>query len=95
MKKGFYIGVAAGGILGLAVALSMDALLGGAIGTGWRDAMAHDLGVLFGRPFDRNSFAVLAGVAAVIGFISLFGAFAGGFFGYIIARILSLLAREG
>jgi len=95
MKKAFYIGCVAGGIFGVAVALSMDLLLGGAVGGGWREAVAHDLGALFGRTFEENSFAVIAGVIVVVGFIGFFGALAGGIFGVMTARFLSFLTKSG
>ena len=93
MKKAFYIGCVAGGVLGVTVALSMDLLLGGAVGGGWREAVAHDLGALFGRPFEENSFLVIVCVIAVVGFIGLFGALAGGMFGVMTARFLSFLTK--
>lgn len=94
MKRGFCIGSVLGGLLGVIISLSMDYFLGGALGSGWRDAVAHDLGALLGRTFDRNSFAVLAGVFVVIGIIGAFGAFIGGVFGIMVARLLSFLTRE-
>ncbi len=94
MKKGFYIGFLGGGFLGVVVALSMDFMLGGALGSGWRDAVAHDLGALLGRTFERNSPAVISGVIAVIGFIGVFGAVIGGVFGAVVARLFSFLTKE-
>ncbi|HET6514056.1 MAG TPA: hypothetical protein VFG09_02770 [Thermodesulfovibrionales bacterium] len=94
MKRAFSIGAVVGGILGIAVALSMDLLLGGAVGGGWREAVAHDLGSLFGRPFGQNSFFVIIGVVFVLGIIGAFGAFVGGIFGLMIGRLLSFLTKE-
>ena len=94
MKRGFYIGVICGGILGIVIALSMDLILGGALGSGWREAVAHDLTALTGTPFSENSFLVIIGVVVVVGFIAAFGAFIGGVFGVMMARLFSFLTRE-
>ncbi|HUO78414.1 MAG TPA: hypothetical protein VMU21_12650 [Thermodesulfovibrionales bacterium] len=93
MKKGFYIGSLCGGILGVIVALSMDLVLGGALGSGWREAVAHDLGALTGKTFGINSVVVLAGVAIVVGIIGAFGALVGGIFGVMLARLFSFLTK--
>lgn len=94
MKRGFFIGAFCGGILGIIISLSMDLVLGGALGGGWREAVAHDIGALFGRTFDQNSFVVLLGVFVVIGFIAAFGALVGGMFGVMVARLFSFLIKE-
>ena len=94
MKRGFFIGALCGGILGVIISLSMDLVLGGALGGGWREAVAHDLGALFGRPFDNNSFFVLLGVVLVVGFVAAFGAVVGGVFGVMVARLFSFLTKE-
>lgn len=94
MKKGFFIGALCGGVLGIIVCLSMDLVLGDALGGGWREAVAHDLGAVFGRTFDNNSFFVLSGVIMVIGFVAAFGAVVGGIFGVMVARLFSFLTKE-
>ncbi|HYA26988.1 MAG TPA: hypothetical protein VEE82_03230 [Thermodesulfovibrionales bacterium] len=94
MKRGFFIGAICGAILGVIISLSMDLVLGDALGGGWREAVAHDLGALFGTTFGNNSFVVLTGVVAVIGFIAAFGAFVGGIFGVMITRLFSFLTKE-
>ena len=93
MKKGLYIGSLCGGILGVIIALSMDLVLGGALGSGWREAVVHDLGALTGKTFGINSAVVLLGVAIVVGIISLFGALVGGIFGVMLARLFSFLTK--
>lgn len=94
MKKGFFIGAVCGGVLGVIICLSMDLVLGEALGGGWREAVAHDLGAIFGSTFDRNSFVVLFGVVVVIGFVAAFGALVGGVFGVMVTRLLSFLTKE-
>jgi hypothetical protein len=93
VKKGFYIGSLCGGILGVIIALSMDLVLGGALGSGWREAVAHDLGALTGKTFGINSVVVLVGVAIVVGIIGAFGALVGGIFGVMLARLFSFLTK--
>ena len=94
MKKGFFIGAVCGALLGVIISLSMDLVLGEALGGGWREAVAHDLGALFGTTFDNNSFFVLLGVFVVVGFIAAFGALVGGIFGVMITRLFSFLTKE-
>ncbi len=81
-------------MLGVIISLSMDLILGDALGGGWREAVAHDLGALFGRPFGPNSFPVITGVVLVIGFIAVFGALAGGIFGVMVTRLFSFLTKD-
>lgn len=94
MKRGFFIGAIFGAVLGVVISLSMDLVLGGALGGGWREAVAHDLGAVFGTRFDNNSFFVLLGVVVVVGFIAAFGALVGGIFGVMITRLFSFLTKE-
>ncbi len=94
MKRGFYIGAIFGGLLGLVISLSMDIILGNALGGGWREAVAHDLGALTGKTFGENSFLVWVGTALIVGFISVFGAFIGGVFGVMVTRLFSFLIKE-
>ncbi len=94
MKRGFYIGAIFGGLLGLVISLSMDLILGNALGGGWREAVAHDLGALTGRTFGENSFFVWVGTVLIVGFIAAFGAFIGGIFGVMVSRLFSFLIKE-
>ncbi len=94
MKRGFYIGAIFGGLLGVIISLSMDLILGDALGGGWRDAVAHDLGALTGVAFGKNSLIVIFGVVLIIGFVAAFGAAIGGIFGVMVSRLLSFLTKE-
>ncbi len=94
MKKGFFIGALCGGVLGIIICLSMDLVLGGALGGGWKEAVAHDLGAIFGSTFDQDSFVVLLGVVMVIGFVASFGALVGGIFGVMVTRLFSFLTKQ-
>lgn len=94
MKKIFYIGCIAGALLGIAVSLSMDLLLGKSLGGGWSEAMARDLNALFHSNMSPGHIVVIIGVALVIGIISAFGAIIGGIFSVMIARLFRMLTGE-
>lgn len=94
MKRAFYIGVILGGILGVAVALSMDLILGKSLGGGWSEAVANDLNRLFKTDLSPNNFIVIIGVIIVVGIIGAFGAFIGGIFSVMIARLFQALTKN-
>jgi hypothetical protein len=94
VKRAFYIGVVFGGVLGIAVALSMDLLLGKSLGGGWSEAVANDLNRLFKSNLAPNSFIVIIGVIIVVGIIGAFGAFVGGIFSVMLARLFKVLTKE-
>jgi hypothetical protein len=94
VKKAFYIGLIFGGILGVAVALSMDILLGQSLGGGWREAVANDLNNLFGANLSQNSFIVITGVIVVVGIIGAFGALIGGICFVMIAHFFAMMTKE-
>ncbi len=93
MRRAFYIGAILGGILGIAVALSMDLLLGKGLGGGWGEAVANDLNRMFNTNLSPSSFIVIIGVIIVIGIIGAFGSFIGGIFSVMIARLFQVLTR--
>ena len=94
MRKAFYIGVVLGGILGIAVALSMDIVLGKTLGGGWSEAVANDLNRMFNANLSPSSFVVILGVIIVVGIIGAFGSFVGGVFSVMIARLFQALTKE-
>ena len=94
MKKAFYIGAATGGLLGVIISLSMDWLLGNAIGGGWCEAVAHDLNYFFKAHLPENHVLVILGVFIVIGIIVAFGALLGGAFGVLITRLFDMLTQD-
>lgn len=95
MKKAFYIGAALGALLGAVVALSMDLLLGKAIGSGWSEAVANDINRLFGASLPQDHVLVIVGVIIAVGIISAFGAFIGGVCSVMVARLFMMLTKEG
>jgi hypothetical protein len=94
MKKIFYVGVIIGGIFGIVIALSMDLVLGNTLGGGWSDAVAHDLNRLFKTNLSSDNILVIIGVVLSISIIGLIGAFIGGIFSIMIARIFVILTKE-
>lgn len=94
MRKAFYIGAVLGGLLGIAVALSMDILLGKSLGGGWSEAVANDLNRMFNTHLSSHSIIVLIGVIIVIGIIGAFGSFVGGIFSVMLARLFRVLLKE-
>ena len=94
MKKAFYIGAAAGGILGAVIALSMDFLLGNTVGGSWSEAVAHDLNYYFKVNLHENHVLVILGVFIVIGIIVAFGSLIGGAFSVMVTRLFNMLTKE-
>ncbi len=94
MKRAFRIGAVIGGILGVAVALTMDLILGQSPGEGWSEAVAHDLNRLFSLNLSSGHFLVTVGVILVVCFMGLFGALACGTFSVLVFRFFEVLTRE-
>lgn len=94
MKKVFYLGLIFGGILGVAVALSMDYLLGKSFGGGWSEAVANDMNRLFHSSLSQHNLIVILGVIVVVGIIGAFGAFIGGVSFVLIANLFIMLTKE-
>jgi len=94
VKKAFYAGAVAGGILGLTVALSMDLMFGQSFGGGWSEAVANDLNRMFKANLSPSNFIVIIGVIIVVGIIGAFGSFIGGIFSVMIARLFQVLTKE-
>ncbi len=95
MKRPFHTGAVFGGGLGLVIALSMDILLGQGIGSGWCEAVAHDLNLLFKTNFPNYHIVVIIGVIASIGLIGIFGAVIGGLSVVLIDRFFNKLIEKG
>lgn len=94
MKKAFSIGIIGGGILGIAVALSMDLLLGKSLGGGWAEATANDINRLFKTSFPSNHYIVVAGVVFAVSIIAALGALMGGIFTVMVAGLFKALTKE-
>jgi len=94
MKKAFYVGAVIGGLLGFTISLSMDLMLGNAIGSGWSEAVAHDLNYYFKVNLPENHVLVILGVFIVIGIIVAFGSLIGGACTVIITRLFHMLTKD-
>jgi hypothetical protein len=94
MKKAFYIGAVAGGLLGIIISLSMDLLLGNALGGGWSEAVAHDLNNLFNTNLPQTHVFVILGVLVVISIIAAFGSLIGGVFSVMVTHLFIMLTKE-
>ncbi|MHB8877936.1 MAG: hypothetical protein ACYC8T_29935 [Myxococcaceae bacterium] len=93
MKTGFLIGCAAGAVLGVAVGLAMDLLLGGGAGGSWSAAVSRDLERATGASYPPGSLAVAAGVVGVIVLLGLGGALVGGAAGALVGRFVAFLDK--
>lgn len=94
MKKIFYGGFSAGFVLGIAVALSMDLLLGKTLGSGWSEAVANDLNRVFKSSYPTDHPLVIILSFGVIGIVGLMGGLMGGGFSYFIAKLFGTLQRH-
>jgi hypothetical protein len=94
MKKPFRFGAAVGGVLGIVIAVSMDALLGQGPGGGWGPAVAHDLNILFKTDLSVRNPLVVIGVILIVALFGAIGALAGGVFTAAIFRFFRLLTGE-
>lgn len=94
MKKAFYAGLLFGGILGIAIAASMDLLMGKSFGGGWSQAVAHDLNRLLNTNFSNDSVIIILGVIVVIGIIGVFGALVGGISFILVAWFFRMLTKN-
>lgn len=93
MKKAFYIGAVAGGLLGIIISLSMDLLLGNTLGGGWSESVANDLNNLFRTNLPQNHVIVILGVIVVIGIIASIGFLIGGVVSVMLSRLFLMLTK--
>lgn len=93
MKRPFRAGFVGGGILGVAVALSMDLMLGKSVGGGWSEAVATDMNRIFDTVYSPTHPLVILGAVLVVLLIGAIGGFMGGFFAAGIARLFNTLQR--
>ncbi len=93
LKKAIIIGAAAGAIITLGTALSMDFFFSDTFQGTWRDAAAKDVTRMFGPSCGQNWFAVTLVLVLVMGFLAAFGALLGVVAGVIMNRFFKLLTR--
>jgi len=82
-----------GGVAGLAVALSMDFMMGGAAGGSWNDAVRNDVHSMLGADWAAKEWVIKSGTVIVISVIGLFGAAIGAVCGFIAGKVFSVLTK--
>jgi hypothetical protein len=93
LKKAIIIGAAAGALVSLGTALSMDMFLSGALQGTWWDAASKDVTKMFGPSCGKNVFAVGLVLALVMGFLAAFGALLGAAAGLTLNRFFKLVLK--
>ncbi len=93
LKKAIIIGAAAGALITLGTALSMDFFFSDTFQGSWRDAATKDVTRMFGPACGGNWFAVTLVLVIVMGFLSAFGAVLGVVAGVIMNRFFKLIVK--
>ncbi len=93
LRKAVIIGAVSGGLITLAIALSMDLFMSDALQGTWRDAAAKDVTKMFGPSCGQNSFAVLLVLILVMGFLAGFGAMLGAAAGLLMNRFFKMVLK--
>jgi len=93
LKKAVTIGMAAGALLSLGAALSMDVLFSDTFQGTWRDAASKDVTKMFGPAWGRNYVVVTLVLTAVMGFLAAFGAVLGAAAGLFANRFFKMLFK--
>lgn len=91
VKYSVLIGFIFGAILGLGVSLSMDFMMSGASDAGWYASVEHDVTALMGQEWAAKKWVIYAGVAGVIGFITIVGGLMGAAAGALAGKFFSFL----
>ena len=93
LKKAIIIGAAAGALITLGTALSLDMFFSDTFQGTWRDAATKDVTKMFGPACGQNWFAVTLVLVFVMGFLAGFGAMLGAAAGVIMNRFFKLLIK--
>lgn len=93
LKKAVIIGAAAGALITLGTALSMDLFFSDTFQGTWRDAATKDVTRMFGQACGQNWFAVTLVLVFVMGFLAGFGAVLGAAAGVIMNRFFKFVIR--
>ncbi|MDA8168589.1 MAG: hypothetical protein M0Z59_02690 [Nitrospiraceae bacterium] len=93
--KGFLIaGAAAGAVLGVGIALSMDFLYAGAMGGSWRQSIVRDLNTFLSIHVGENSLLVLVIFLLILGVLGMFGAVLGLIFSFFVYKFFDMLVSK-
>lgn len=82
-----------GAVAGLAVALSMDFMMGNAPGGSWHDAVQNDVRSLLGPEWAAKKWFINSGIVIIISAIGLIGAGLGAICGIIMGKIFKTLTK--
>jgi len=93
LKRAIIIGAAAGALITLGTALSLDMFFSDTFQGTWRDAATKDVTKMFGPACGQNWFAVTLVLVFVMGFLAGFGAVLGTVAGVIMNRFFKLLIK--
>ena len=93
LKKAIIIGAAAGALITLGTALSLDIFFSDTFQGTWRDSATKDVTRMFGPACGQNWFAVTFVLVLVMGFLAAFGALLGTVAGVIMNRFFKLLIK--
>ncbi len=93
LKKAIIIGAAAGALITLGTALSMDLFFSDTFQGTWRDAAVKDVTRMFGAACGQNWFAVTLVLVFVMGFLAAFGALMGAAAGVIMNRFFKFVVK--
>ncbi|KAF0179416.1 MAG: hypothetical protein FD164_2052 [Nitrospirae bacterium] len=94
MSRWDMVGIACGGFVGMGIGLGMDLLLGEAVGSSWREAVARDLSAVLNAQIAADSALAAAGAGVAILSITAIGAGAGLLFVRIVRRFFRMLLSE-
>jgi hypothetical protein len=93
MKISLLSGSVFGAVAGLAVALSMDFMMGSSPGDSWYVAVQNDVRTLLGADWAAKVWFINAGIVMVILLISSIGAGIGAVCGSIIGKVFGALTK--
>ncbi|RJQ49988.1 MAG: hypothetical protein C4526_12705 [Nitrospiraceae bacterium] len=93
VKISLLAGCIFGAVAGLAVAVSMDFMMGSSPGGSWYDAVRNDVHNFFGEDWAAKEWFINSGIVAVILGIGLIGALLGAACGGIVGKIFSALTK--
>lgn len=89
VKASMVTGFNVGAVVGLVVALMLDLVSGNALGSGWYEAVHHDVGRVFGPHWAAKQWVIYSGIVVVVAFIGLLGALMGAILGAIVGKMLN------
>jgi hypothetical protein len=82
-----------GAVTGLAVSLSIDFMMGDALGGGWYESVKHDIDLWFGPVWAAKDWVIYISIVILIGVIGIIGGLIGSVFGAIAGKFFSLMSN--